>query len=137
RDRRDEVTRQSAQLMAALGRLSQFEGSPDALHPDTVARAAERLLQHHDPEHGGIGDAPKFPNVPVFALFLRQHQKSGRPELLSAVTQTLTQMARGGIYDHLAGGFHRYSVDAQWLVPHFEKMLYDNAQLVPLYLDAY
>ena len=136
RERRDEVARSSAQLMTALGRLSEFEASAGALHADTVARAAERLLQHHDTEHGGIGDAPKFPNVPVIALFLRQHQASGRPELLAAVTRTLTRMAHGGIYDHLAGGFHRYSVDAQWLVPHFEKMLYDNAQLVPLYLDA-
>jgi uncharacterized protein len=137
RERRDEVTRSSEQLLTAIGKLSQFAESASALHPDTVARAAERLLQHHDPDNGGIGDAPKFPNVPVFALFLRQHQATGRPELLAAVTKTLTAMARGGIYDQLAGGFHRYSVDAKWLVPHFEKMLYDNAQLVPLYLDGF
>ena len=137
RDSRDEVTRSTQQLMAGLGQLSRFDAKPDALHPDTVARGAERLLQHCDPDEGGIGDAPKFPNVPVFALLLRHHQATRRPELLQAVTRTLTAMARGGIHDQLGGGFHRYSVDAHWLVPHFEKMLYDNVQLAPLYLDAF
>ena len=137
RDSRDEVTRSTQQLMAGLGKLSRFDAKPDALHPDTVARGAERLLQHCDPDEGGIGDAPKFPNVPVFALLLRHHQATRRAELLQAVTRTLTAMARGGIHDQLGGGFHRYSVDAHWLVPHFEKMLYDNVQLAPLYLDAF
>ncbi len=137
RDSRDEVTRSTQQLMAGLGKLSIFDAKPDALHPDTVARGAERLLQHCDPDEGGIGNAPKFPNVPVFALLLRHHQATRRPELLQAVTRTLTAMARGGIHDQLGGGFHRYSVDAHWLVPHFEKMLYDNVQLAPLYLDAF
>jgi len=137
RESRDDVERSTQQLRDGLAKLSSFVEKPDALQPETVARAAERLLQHCDPEHGGIGDAPKFPNAPVLALFLREWQATKRPELLTAVTQALDGMARGGIYDHLAGGFHRYSVDAQWLVPHFEKMLYDNAQLVPLYLDAF
>jgi len=137
REQRDDVARSTAQLRDGLARMSIFEPKPDALHTDTVARGAERLLQHCDPEHGGVGDAPKFPNVPVIALFLRRWQATGRPELLDAVSRALTGMARGGIYDHLGGGFHRYSVDARWLVPHFEKMLYDNVQLVPLYLDAW
>lgn len=137
RESRDEVTRATQQIMAGLDRQSRFEAKPEALHADTVARGAERLLQHCDPELGGIGDAPKFPNVPVFALLLRRYGATGRPELLDAVRTTLTAMARGGIYDQLGGGFHRYSVDAHWLVPHFEKMLYDNAQLAPLYLDAF
>jgi hypothetical protein len=132
-----EVERAAQQLMDGLAKISTFEAKFDALRPETVRAAVDRLLQHVDWEHGGIGDAPKFPNVPVLALFLRQHQATGRDELRTAVTRTLSAMARGGIYDQLAGGFHRYSVDAQWLVPHFEKMLYDNAQLVPLYLDAY
>ncbi|MBM4242320.1 MAG: thioredoxin domain-containing protein [Deltaproteobacteria bacterium] len=137
RDSREEVARSTQQLMAGLDRLSRFEPKPDAVHPDTVARGAERLLQHCDPDHGGIGGAPKFPNVPAFALLLRRWHATGRGELLDVVTRALTAMARGGIHDQLGGGFHRYSVDAQWLVPHFEKMLYDNAQLVPLYLDAF
>ncbi|MEW6269068.1 MAG: thioredoxin domain-containing protein [Thermodesulfobacteriota bacterium] len=137
RDSRGEVERATQQLMDGLASISTFEAKLDALRPETVRSAADRLLQHVDWENGGVGDAPKFPNVPVFALFLRQHQATGRDELRTAVTRTLTSMARGGIYDQLGGGFHRYSVDAHWLVPHFEKMLYDNAQLVPLYLDAH
>jgi uncharacterized protein YyaL (SSP411 family) len=137
RESPDEVERSTQQLMSGLAQMSRFDAKPGALHSDTVARAAERLLQHCDPENGGIGDAPKFPNTQVFSLFLRQSQATGRDALRDAVTRTLTAMARGGIYDHLAGGFHRYSVDAHWLVPHFEKMLYDNAQLVPLYLDGF
>jgi uncharacterized protein YyaL (SSP411 family) len=137
RDGRDDVRRSTEQLLAGLDRLSRFDANADAIHPDTVARGAERLLQHCDPDNGGIGDAPKFPNVPVFALLLRRWQATGRHEYLEAVTRTLTAMARGGIHDQLGGGFHRYSVDAHWLVPHFEKMLYDNVQLAPLYLDAH
>jgi uncharacterized protein YyaL (SSP411 family) len=137
RESPDEVAKATQQLMAGFSQLARFEPHPSAIRPDTVARAAETLLGHCDPDNGGIGDAPKFPNAPVFALFLRQYQAAGRPELRDAVSRTLTAMARGGIYDQLAGGFHRYSVDARWLVPHFEKMLYDNAQLVPLYLDAH
>jgi uncharacterized protein YyaL (SSP411 family) len=137
RDSRGEVANATRQLGEGLKRLSEFEAKREALQPETVARAAEALLGHADREHGGIGGAPKFPNVPVLALFLRRWHATRRPELLDAVTLALTRMARGGIYDQLGGGFHRYSVDAQWLVPHFEKMLYDNAQLVPLYLDAH
>src|SRR5581483_3245646 len=137
RESPEEVEKATRQLVDGLRRLSEFEPSDGALRAETVARAAEALLAHVDREHGGIGSAPKFPNVPVLALFLRRHHAARRPELLDAVTLTLTRMARGGIYDQLGGGFHRYSVDAEWLVPHFEKMLYDNAQLVPLYLDAH
>jgi uncharacterized protein YyaL (SSP411 family) len=137
RESRDEVGRATDQLRTGLDKLSRFESNAGALQPETIARGAERLLQHCDPEDGGIGDAPKFPNVPAFALLLRRWLATRRPEILDAVTKTLTAMARGGIYDQLGGGFHRYSVDRVWLVPHFEKMLYDNAQLVPLYLDAY
>ncbi len=137
RESRDDVQRATQQLLAAFAQLRSFQPQPAALRPETVARAVDALLQHCDPANGGIGDAPKFPNAPVFSLFLRHHQATGRPELRDAVTRMLTAMARGGIYDQLAGGFHRYSVDAHWLVPHFEKMLYDNALLVPLYLDAW
>jgi len=94
-------------------------------------------MRSYDETHGGLGQAPKFPNEAVFELFLRAHRNSGEPRYLEMVLHTLRQMAHGGIYDQLGGGFHRYSVDDHWLVPHFEKMLYDNAQLVPLYLSAY
>ncbi len=137
RESRGEVARTAQQLMDEVARLSRYDPLPEVIHPDTVARAAEKLLARVDPVHGGMGAAPKFPNVPVFSLLLRRHRATDRAELLDAVTLTLDRMAMGGIYDQIGGGFHRYSVDEQWLVPHFEKMLYDNALLVPLYLDAY
>ena len=84
-----------------------------------------------------MGRAPKFPNAGVYELFLRHYRKSKSGRFLEMVAHTLTKMAEGGIYDHLGGGFHRYSVDEKWLVPHFEKMLYDNAQLTRVYVDAF
>src|SRR5262249_9128303 len=137
REAPDEVARATQQILDGFAQLSRFDAKPEALHPDTVARGAERLLQHVDRDHGGVGGAPQVPNTPVLALFLGGCARTERPEWLAAVRQPLTAMAHGGIYDQLGGGFHRYSVDARWLVPHFEKMLYDNAQLVPLYLDAF
>ena len=95
-------------------------------------RIAERLLEEVDVEKGGIGSAPKFPQPAIFTLLWRAYQRSGRADLRSAVTSTLTHMAQGGIYDHLGGGLARYSTDADWLVPHFEKMLYDNAEFIAL-----
>ena len=137
RESREQVDQNVTALMAGLERLSSFTPDPAAPSRDIVTRAAEALLSHADPENGGIGNAPKFPNVPAFALWLRCSALDQRPEMAEVLRRTLSRMARGGIYDHLGGGFHRYSVDAHWLVPHFEKMLYDNAQLVPLYLDAF
>src|SRR5260221_1470803 len=102
------------------------------LQPGAFDSIAERLLEEVDRDDGGIGGAPKFPQTPIFALLWRAWKRTGRPECRDAVTVTLTRMAQGGIYDHLGGGFARYATDAAWLVPHFEKMLYDNAQLVEL-----
>ncbi len=98
--------------------------------------AADALKKQYDPAHGGFGGRPKFPNPPAVRLLLRLHERSGDPSLLEMASTTLDRMAAGGIYDHLGGGFHRYSVDEAWLVPHFEKMLYDQAMLVPAYLEA-
>ncbi|MBU6284295.1 thioredoxin domain-containing protein, partial [bacterium] len=137
REQRDEVHASSKRILEAMRKLSVFERDDEALRPETVARGAEALLGHVDRVNGGIGTAPKFPNVGVLHLLLRRHHATGRPEFLDAVRLTLDRMAEGGVHDQLAGGFHRYSVDAEWLVPHFEKMLYDNAQLVPIYLDAH
>ncbi|NOG47694.1 MAG: thioredoxin domain-containing protein [Calditrichaeota bacterium] len=99
--------------------------------------ALEQLSGFYEPTYGGIGRAPKFPAVNVFSLFLREYRNSGEPQYLNMVEHTLQKMANGGIYDQIGGGFARYSVDEKWLVPHFEKMLYDNGQLVQLYLDTY
>ena len=90
-----------------------------------------------DPLNGGFGGAPKFPQAPVLSFLLHAHHLLDDRGALTMAVETLDKMARGGIYDQIGGGFHRYAVDNVWLVPHFEKMLYDNAQLAQLYLDAY
>jgi len=118
-------------LQDALADLARPQrGDPIPL--DVNLRAAEQLLGEIDPVHGGVGSAPKFPQVPIFELMWRAWKRNGNAQLRDAVVLTLTRMSQGGIYDHLGGGFARYSVDAEWLVPHFEKMLYDNAQLIEL-----
>ncbi len=105
--------------------------------PEVFDQALNGLKQYYEPNFGGIGHAPKFPAVQVLTLFLRKYKTDRDKEYLDMVTFTLRNMANGGIYDQIGGGFARYSVDERWLVPHFEKMLYDNAQLAPLYLDTY
>ena len=137
RESPDQVEQNVSALMAGLARISTFAPDSAALTRDLVVGAADGLLGHADRENGGIGTAPKFPNVQAFSLWLRVGRDPARGEMREVLERTLTRMGQGGMYDHLAGGFHRYSVDAHWLVPHFEKMLYDNAQLVPLYLDAH
>src|SRR5690606_12369910 len=95
------------------------------------------LSEHFDARHGGWGAAPKFPQPMALEFLLRYHDTTGDAQALAMVTQTLEAMARGGIYDQLGGGFHRYAVDANWVTPHFEKMLYDNALLARVYLHAW
>jgi uncharacterized protein YyaL (SSP411 family) len=137
REDRGRITQAASSVREGLARLSSYEENADALCRDTVDRGAHRLLASVDPRHGGFGGAPKFPTVAAFSLLLRGHRLSQEPAMLEAFDNTLLAMARGGIHDQLAGGFHRYSVDEKWLVPHFEKMLYDNAQLASLYLDGF
>ena len=108
-----------------------------AIDPDILDRAAQSLLGQFDPQWGGFGNAPKFPHAMDLRLLLRHWQRSGSQTTLAAVTRTLDRMAQGGVFDQLGGGFHRYSTDEKWLIPHFEKMLYDNALLVPTYLEAF
>jgi uncharacterized protein YyaL (SSP411 family) len=100
------------------------------LSNEVLDQIAAQLLTHVDPQHGGIGGAPKFPQTGLFDLLWRAYLRSGNVDYAQAVTNTIARMAQGGIYDHLGGGFARYSTDAEWLAPHFEKMLYDNAQLL-------
>ena len=137
RERPDDVQKTVTQLMAGLARADAPSPLTQIPEASVVLEAAAQLSQAYDERYGGIGQAPKFPNAAVFELFLRSSSASGDRRYLDMVLHTLRQMARGGIYDQLGGGFHRYSVDQRWLVPHFEKMLYDNAQLVPLYVAAY
>ncbi|HEV8344475.1 MAG TPA: thioredoxin domain-containing protein [Candidatus Binatia bacterium] len=137
RERPQDVQKSVDQILAALDRLTKVTESEQPFSREAIPRATEQLAHAYDPDHGGFGQAPKFPNAGVFDLFLRSFRLSQEPSHLEIVTHTLTQMAEGGIYDHLGGGFHRYSVDEKWLVPHFEKMLYDNAQLTRSYVDAF
>ncbi len=117
---------------------SREEGSlSDIPDSDIMQSSARQLASLYDPRFGGIGRAPKFPAVYPLSFLLRNFKNTGNKDYLNMVTHTLESMAKGGIYDQVGGGFARYSVDEKWLVPHFEKMLYDNAQLVPLYLDAF
>ncbi len=104
---------------------------------DVVHAAAKRWADAFDAVHGGFHGAPKFPMPPTLDFLLRYHRRTGDGQVLAMVTLTLERMADGGIYDHVGGGFHRYATDAAWQVPHFEKMLYDNAQLARLYVAAY
>jgi uncharacterized protein YyaL (SSP411 family) len=125
------VEKNVAALKTALADLAQSRaGSPVA--PEVLERIAERLLKEVDLQHGGIGGAPKFPQAPIFELLWRTGIRTGDKRYHEAVHLTLHRMCQGGIYDHLGGGFARYATDAAWLVPHFEKMLYDNAALLEL-----
>jgi uncharacterized protein len=133
----EDVGKAVSQLVAGVQRSEDAAGTDVALDPTLPRRAAEGLLRHVDTLHGGLGGAPKFPHTRAFQLLLRQWRATGRQDLLDAVAITCRRMADGGVYDQIGGGFHRYSVDARWLVPHFEKMLYDNAEIPRLYLELF
>ena len=137
REKSADVTKSTTEILSRLEQLARREPTTRPLDVSVLEKAVEGLAQHYDETHGGIGQAPKFPNTSVFSLFLRYAHATGNQRYLDMTTHTLRKMAQGGMYDHLGGGFHRYSVDERWLVPHFEKMLYDNALLVRLYLEGY
>src|SRR5262249_19457640 len=103
----------------------------------SLDRAYEGFAAIFDAEHGGFGGAPKFPRTVTLEFLLRYHRRTGNERALQMVVKTVEEMARGGIRDQVGGGFHRYSTDRRWLVPHFEKMLYDNALLAVTYLEGF
>ena len=125
-----------ASMHRELSRQKGFAGSEE-LSDALFKKVYSQLQRAFDSQYGGFGRAPKFPRSVRLSLLLRMYQRSGSPEVLKMVTETLDAMARGGLYDQVGGGFHRYSTDEKWLVPHFEKMLYDNALLAWIYLEAY
>jgi len=129
--KRDDVAKNVATLREALQKLGQPERG-GRIGTALLDRVAERLLRETDQLHGGIGTAPKFPQTGVLELLWRAWRRTGQAPYRDAVVRALDAMCQGGIYDHLGGGFARYSTDARWLVPHFEKMLYDNAELIDL-----
>jgi uncharacterized protein YyaL (SSP411 family) len=120
-----------------LQKASAAGSSSDSLDAALLDTCFEQLRKSYDPEFGGFGDGPKFPRPVVFNFLLRYYYRTDNREALEMVQETLRKMAGGGIRDHIGGGFHRYSVDAEWRVPHFEKMLYDQAQLASSYLELY
>ncbi|MDQ3398654.1 MAG: thioredoxin domain-containing protein [Deinococcota bacterium] len=137
RTRRDEVMQSADGMTEHLKKLSDFRAAEGEFSPAVLDDALAALQRHFDAKHGGFGGAPKFPPHQVLNFLLRSFKRTGRAEALRMAEVTLEKMARGGLYDQIGGGFARYSVDERWLVPHFEKMLYDNAQLVQRYLEAY
>jgi uncharacterized protein len=136
-ERRDEVDENAQQVRELLRRATQDLPRADDLRPDLLGEASEQLAASFDARNGGFGGAPKFPQPAAIEFLLRQSRRSGDQRAEIMARRTLDRMAAGGIYDHVGGGFHRYAVDAIWLVPHFEKMLYDNAQLASVYLGGY
>ncbi|MGK5680972.1 thioredoxin domain-containing protein [Actinoplanes sp. URMC 104] len=137
RDQRSQVIEQGANVVKAIGG-AQLVGGPTApVSAELLTAAANGLLKEQDTTHGGFGGAPKFPPHMNMLFLLRHHQRTGSDEALEVVRHAAERMGRGGIYDQLAGGFARYSVDATWTVPHFEKMLYDNALLLRAYTQLW
>ena len=137
KNRRDELKKMAPEIVERLQKASVLDAPRTSLKPELLEEAESRLVRDFDPHHGGFGGAPKFPSSMILTFLLNQSLKGEHASTLGMVKTSLDAMMRGGIYDQLGGGFHRYSVDERWLVPHFEKMLYDNALLVRTYLAAY
>jgi uncharacterized protein YyaL (SSP411 family) len=135
-ERREEITESAAEMTEQLRTFGAITKGSGPLDFKLLDQAARTLMRNFDPLHGGFGRAPKFPHPMDLRVLLRHHLRTKDDQALHVVRHTLDKMARGGIYDHLGGGFARYSTDERWLAPHFEKMLYDNALLCSVYLEA-
>lgn len=134
---KDDLVEQADRITARLKRQFKGDGKVLGLEPELLDQSISDLAQRFDAENGGFGKAPKFPAPSNLQLLLRYHARSGDPRVGEMAARTLDGMANGGIFDHLGGGFARYAVDERWVVPHFEKMLYDNAQMANLYIEGY
>ena len=134
---RGEIGKVEAQMKNALHQIVEIVPSQESLDSKVLSKAFNTLESQFDPIYGGFGNAPKFPSGLALSFLLRYWKITGSKNALGMVEETLEKMANGGIYDQLGGGFHRYSVDERWLIPHFEKMLYDNALLSRTYFEAY
>ena len=137
KNRRSEIASNATQITAGVQESMKLEGGDGELSAELLRGAGKMLQRAFDSRFGGFGQAPKFPHPMELRLLLRIAKRFDDESALGMVTKTLDEMARGGIYDQLGGGFHRYSTDERWLAPHFEKMLYDNALLSVAYLEAY
>jgi uncharacterized protein YyaL (SSP411 family) len=135
--RRDEALESATSVIAAIEHGETFSGRSGSLSLSLIDKLVESAVTQFDPRYGGFGTQPKFPHPSAIDLLIDVAARTGNEAARDAATVTLKQMARGGVYDQLAGGFHRYSVDERWVVPHFEKMLYDNAGLLGNYVHAF
>jgi len=137
RERREEALETAGSVMAAIEHNESFSGRDGELNLALVDKIAASALKLFDPRNGGFGSQPKFPHPAVLDLLLQVSVNRGNQDAATAFSTTLEKMVRGGVYDQLAGGFHRYSVDERWVVPHFEKMLYDNTELLRNYVHGF
>ena len=137
RDRQDDIRETGTSLVSELKRISVAGGGDYPIEPELLDAAYVGIVRSYDSINGGFGGAPKFPPAMTLEFLLRTYARTGNQEALEMVSHTCRKMANGGMYDQLGGGFHRYSTDARWLVPHFEKMLYDNALLARVYLHYF
>jgi uncharacterized protein len=136
-EKNDDVVEQAKLVEGAISHAESFAGKSAEFSPAVIDAIVKSALKMFDPQNGGFGDAPKFPHSATLDLLIDQYVRTGDEKLRGAFLTTLGKMARGGVYDQLAGGFHRYSVDERWIVPHFEKMCYDNSELLKNYVHAY
>jgi uncharacterized protein YyaL (SSP411 family) len=137
RERRDEVLKSADEFMHMLHHAEGFSGHHGDFSPRLVGIMVQSAVAIFDPKNGGFGGAPKFPHASANDLLLDWYARTGEERVSTVITTTLTRMSKGGVYDQLGGGFHRYSVDDRWIVPHFEKMSYDNSELLKNYVHAY
>jgi uncharacterized protein YyaL (SSP411 family) len=137
RDRRDEVLKSADESMNMLSNAEGYSGHHSDFSPRIVGVMVQSALPIFDDKHGGFGGAPKFPHSSAIDLLIDWYARTREERVATVITTTLTKMANGGVYDQLGGGFHRYSVDERWIVPHFEKMSYDNSELLKNYVHAY
>jgi uncharacterized protein YyaL (SSP411 family) len=136
-EKNDDVMEQAKMVESAISQAESLAGKSADFSPAVIDAIVKSAMGMFDPQNGGFGSAPKFPHPAALDLLIDQYVRSGDEELRTVFVGTLEKMARGGVYDQLAGGFHRYSVDERWVVPHFEKMCYDNSELLKNYVHAY
>src|ERR1700678_1110992 len=136
-EKNDDVIEQAKLVEGAISHAESFAGKSAEFSPAVIDAIVESALKMFDSQNGGFGGAPKFPHSAALDLLIDKYVRTGDEKLRSVFVTTLEKMARGGVYDQLAGGFHRYSVDERWIVPHFEKMCYDNSELLKNYVHAY
>ena len=137
REKNGDVMEQAKMVENAIAQAESFAGSSARISGSIIRTIQESALKMFDPQNGGFGQAPKFPHPSVLDLLIERYARTKDDRLRNLIVTTLEHMAKGGVYDQLAGGFHRYSVDENWVVPHFEKMCYDNSELLKNYVHAY